>query len=329
MKYVHIAGTNGKGSVALKIAKGLERVGHRVGLFTSPHLFSPTERIVINGQPIAQEKIADCTTEESMPVFFQKMTVRAFEYFAAENVDYAVIEAGIGGLLDSTNIITPVISVITSIAKDHAHLLGETLEEIAFQKAGIIKPGVPVIIGPKADFPIMHEKASRLHIVERVQGFYDLENAAIARKALEVLGVPEYAIVEGLKHRPRCRFEQQGNVIFDVAHNPDGFKRLLEAIEIHFPGQPFKAAVGMSKDKEIEKCLSLLAEKAQHIYLLQASSLRAAPIEEMASILDRIGYKNFSKELVLPQKDLLVVCGTFFIMEEAHCRLLRGKERVK
>jgi dihydrofolate synthase/folylpolyglutamate synthase len=240
-----------------------------------------------------------------------------------------VIEAGIGGLLDSTNIITPVLSVITSISKDHAYLLGETLEEIAFQKAGIIKPGVPAVIGPKADFPIMHEKADELYVVEKTPGFYDLENAAIARKALEVLGVPEHAIEEGLKYRPRCRFEIHGNIIFDVAHNPDGFKRLLEGMEIHFPGQPFAAAVGMSKDKEIEKCLTLLAEKAQYIYLLQASLPRAATIEEMASILDRIGYKDFSRELILPDKDLLVVCGTFFVMEEAHRRLLGSKEGVK
>ena len=150
---IHVAGTNGKGSTAHMLAAVYQSAGYRVGLYTSPHLQSFTERIRLNGQPIAEEAVAQFVTQnqsliESIePSFFEVTVAMAFDFFAHESVDVAIIEVGLGGRLDSTNVITPVVSVITNIGYDHTDILGDTLPQIAGEKAGIIKPGIPVVIG--------------------------------------------------------------------------------------------------------------------------------------------------------------------------------------
>lgn len=152
---IHIAGTNGKGSTAHTLAAVLARAGYRTGLYTSPHIFDFRERIRVNGQKISHEAVVDfverwmAVESDLTPSFFELTSTMAFEYFAREKVDVAVIETGLGGRLDSTNIITPVVSVITNISPDHTALLGESLEKIAFEKAGIIKTGVPAVIGER------------------------------------------------------------------------------------------------------------------------------------------------------------------------------------
>jgi dihydrofolate synthase/folylpolyglutamate synthase len=341
---VHVAGTNGKGSVTTKIAKALELAGLKVGLFTSPHLFSFRERITINGEQIPEAYVAEnleklfAIAEKIDPeaCFFEITTFLAFQYFKEQNIDIAVIEAGIGGLCDTTNIITPLVSVITSIAHDHADILGRTIEEIAAQKAGIIKHQVPAVIGPYADYPPIHVRAascqSPLYFTPTVPGFYDWENTAIARQALNLLRdrypLTDEIIEQGLVVRPVCRFERIGNVIFDVAHNPDCFHRLLEAMETHYPSQPFTAIIGMSKDKDVKTSLEILSQKADHIYLVQGATPRAASVAEMKEILSQINYPRYTagktvKECLelthdrLVQGRLVVVCGTFYIMQEA------------
>ncbi len=153
LKAVHVAGTNGKGSTSHLIAAALQAAGLRVGLFTSPHLVSLTERIRVNGEPIPEDIVAAFVTkhkaflDELQPSFFETMTALGFRYFVQQNVDIAVIETGLGGRLDSTNVLTPVLSVITNIGMDHTEFLGNTLAKIAREKAGIIKPGVPCVIG--------------------------------------------------------------------------------------------------------------------------------------------------------------------------------------
>lgn len=152
-KCIHVAGTNGKGSVANMIAATLQANGYRVGLFTSPHLVDFRERIRVNGEMIDKRSVSrfvERWLESKLPCepsFFELTTALAFEYFKKQNVDYAVIEVGLGGRLDSSNIITPILSVITNISIDHTQFLGNTLTEIASEKAGIIKPGVPVVVG--------------------------------------------------------------------------------------------------------------------------------------------------------------------------------------
>ena len=336
---IHITGTNGKGSVSLKIAKALEASGLKVGLFTSPHLFSFCERIVINGVQIPEETVRQGLLKlfdiGKNLCFFDLATLLAFQYFRDQKVDIAIIEAGIGGLLDTTNIIVPIVSIITSVACDHQDMLGKTIEEIAFQKAGIIKPGVPVVIGPQADFEVIRQRAretkSDLYKVGPQVGFYDVENSAIARQALEILQIPEKQIQAGLKHRPPCRFERVGRAILDVAHNPAGFMRLTEALDLQFPGQRFAAIVGISKDKDVKKCLSIIAEKAAHLYLVQSPSLKAMSVEEMSQILRQEGITHFTAGLTIQEsvtqalasEELVVGCGSFYIMEELRQEILR------
>ena len=152
-KSIHIAGTNGKGSVSHMLAAILQSAGYKTGLYTSPHLKEFGERIRVNGKMISEDFVIDFTEriqpliEEIEPSFFEITVAMAFDYFVKEKVDIAIIEVGLGGRLDSTNVITPEISVITNIGWDHMNLLGNTLEKIAGEKAGIIKPGVPVIVG--------------------------------------------------------------------------------------------------------------------------------------------------------------------------------------
>lgn len=153
LRAVHVAGTNGKGSTSHLIAACLQAAGYRVGLFTSPHLVSMTERIRINGQPIPEAEVAafvenhQTFLDELQPSFFETMTGLAFDYFVRQGVDIAVVETGLGGRLDSTNVLTPILSVITNIGLDHTEYLGKTLKQIAREKAGIIKPDVPCVIG--------------------------------------------------------------------------------------------------------------------------------------------------------------------------------------
>ncbi len=340
---VHIAGTNGKGSVSLKMARALELAGLKVGLFTSPHLESFCERITINGSQIPEEIV-----RQKLPLlfkykelcFFELATLLAFDYFLEENVDIVVFEAGMGGLEDATNVITPLVSVITSIAKDHEEFLGSTLDEIAYQKGGIIKPGVPVVLGPSSDYPCIQEKTwlcrSPVYQVAAQPGFYDLENSAVAKEALKILQchfpLTDAHIEEGIKNRPPCRFECQGRVIFDVAHNVAGFQRLMEAIALHYPGQSWSAVVGMSADKDIRSCLKLLAAKAAHLYLVPSPSVKAIALGEMSQLLQNEGILHFSpkpsiqegvKAALEATDGLVVICGSFYIMQEARQEIFR------
>jgi dihydrofolate synthase/folylpolyglutamate synthase len=334
---VHVAGTNGKGSVSLKIAQALEFSGLKVGLFTSPHLESFRERIVINGVQIphntADEQMQELLKFKELS-FFELTTLLAFDYFKQEKVDIAIFEVGIGGLKDSTNLLTPKVSVITSIAQDHGNLLGKGLNEIAFQKAGIIKMGVPVVLGPTCHFPAIEAQikrcASPAQYIPFQPGFYDLENRAIAKGALRVLqsdfGLKDLDIERGIQMRPSCRFEQHGRCIFDVAHNPAGIERLIEAVEYHFPGKKWSVVIGMSKDKDIRTCLKLLMSKASHLYLVPSPSLKRASLEEMGERLKDLHCSHFLtcasvtqgvKQSLEDSENLVVICGSFYIMKEA------------
>jgi dihydrofolate synthase/folylpolyglutamate synthase len=256
---IHIAGSNGKGSVTTKIAKAYEFSGKRIGLYTSPHLSTYRERISINGvfiEPWEVEKtlneIMTAAEENSIPAtFFELTTLLAFCYFAEKNVDLAVIETGLGGRFDATNIVTPLLSIITSISLEHTEILGNSLEEIAYEKAGIIKPGVPVIVGPRVPLQPVSDLAGRLGSsyiqVEGNFSWFDEENNAISKKALETLKLPEEFIEEGVKALPPCRMEivkESPKVILDVAHNPDGLLHLFQAIQKKHPNRPFRVVCG-------------------------------------------------------------------------------------
>lgn len=166
-KSIHVAGTNGKGSCSHTLAAILQKEGYKVGLYTSPHIIDFRERIKINGICVSEKYVIDFVQQEKEffeklhPSFFELTTAMAFKYFAEQNVDYAVIEVGLGGRLDCTNIITPILSIITNISFDHTNFLGNTLEKIAEEKAGIIKKNIPVIVGETTDetFPVFKARA--------------------------------------------------------------------------------------------------------------------------------------------------------------------------
>ena len=337
---IHIAGTNGKGSVASKIAKGLESKYPRVGVFTSPHISSFRERITINQQLISEENVHDrlvriirLAQKEKIPAtFFEVTTLLAFTYFAEQKVDIAVIETGLGGRLDATNIVTPLLSIITSIDYDHTDLLGCSLESIAAEKAGIIKKGVPVILGPTAMIVPVKEKSQTI----TVKGpFADVEseNRAIARSAMEYLNIPEKAIKKALTTRLPCRREkiifQNKDVILDVAHNPRGLKSLFHDLKI--PPKKLRIICGLSKTKDLGNCLEILHQNANDIHLVDASNGRCATPESLQKILlsqnvtpSRItthhtveNSMSTACSLANAHNQEIIVCGTFFIMSEA------------
>lgn len=354
-KTIHIAGTNGKGSVTTKIACALCSSGYKTGLYTSPHISSFNERIKINGKKISAKKLEKYFAEvyrkakENLinPNFFEIMTIVAFRFFAEKKVDFAVIETGLGGRLDATNIITPLLSVITSISFDHTYILGNTLEKIAFEKAGIIKPNVPVLVGPEADFASIRKKAkesgSLLIKSKKIERAFDAQNSEIAKDALfflkEKFSVKEEAIKTGVTKRPECRFElyfkknkffQKKNfpkaLILDVAHNPDGLKNLFAAAKGKFPLDKFRVVLGISKNKDIKTCIEEILKYSSHVHLIDGHErliskedlFEMFPKNDTLKVLYKLSFaKELKRAIMLAQKknEVLIVCGSFFIMQ--------------
>ncbi len=323
-KTVHIAGTNGKGSVAAKVAKGLETKYSKVGLFTSPHISTFRERIRINGEMIDQESVEVLLNRiiDLPGTFFELTTLLAFLYFAEQGVDIAVIETGLGGRLDATNVVDPCLCIITSISLDHTELLGNTLEEIAAEKAGIIKPGVPVILGPTAS---LIEDTNAIRIKDSFS-HVEKENCAIAQKALQLLGISEEAAQKALSTRLPCRREEIKGVTLDVAHNPEGIHRFFK----EYQGENLQVICGLSSNKDLAECLRIIHQHAQQIHLVDAPNGRCASPESLKSLLLEQGadeskvhsYRSIAKALDnATQKGKSVVIGSFFIMNEARQHL--------
>jgi len=275
---VHIGGTNGKGSVSTLVAEALRAAGWRVGLYTSPHLLSFQERVQVDGMPISEAAVA-AWTERLAPLirtrratFFEATTAIALADFAARGVDIAVVEVGLGGRLDSTNVLTPLVSAVTRIERDHMKYLGDTLEAIAREKAGIAKPGVPFVIGETqpALVKVLCDEAlrrARGRPDRRVlpadylwpgplglEGSYQRRNAAVAHGVLMALPHPwrpdREAIEEGFaRARIPGRFDRRGKWLFDVAHNPDGMRALTAAISAANLPRPIHALVSILGDK--------------------------------------------------------------------------------
>ncbi|MEZ5314890.1 MAG: Mur ligase family protein [Chlamydiales bacterium] len=298
---IHIAGTNGKGSVAHKIASALPG---KIGLYTSPHIKTYRERISIDGSIISEEKgevllsfILGQLPER--PTYFELLTLLAFAYFAEEKVDIAVIEVGMGGRLDATNIICPILSVITSIDLEHTQYLGKTLEEIAKEKGGIIKKGVPLIVGPRARY--------YSNAIEVTGEFvhYEEENQAIAKEVLNFLKIDSY----DLSNVPSCRFEKRGNVILDVAHNPAALKSVFRRITDTYPDKKIRALIAFSADKDIEGCLAVIRDHTIAYHYIQSDHSRLYKPKKALSFQEAFDLAD--------DKELILICGTFFIMADA------------
>lgn len=341
---IHVAGSNGKGSVSLKIAKALEYSGYRVGLYTSPHIHSPRERICINSEFISEQEMASgaeklfqvCQKLELSLSVFECMTFLAFAFFAEKHVDIAIIETGLGGRLDATNVLCPILTIITSISKEHTQFLGQNLEKIAFEKAGILKPRVPVILGPRARFQSIYNHAYALncpvYYVSKVFHFFDEENSEIAKNALEQLKadfiLTQKAIDQALILRPSCRFEVCGDVIFDVAHNPEAIFYLLQVLHYFFPKKHLRFVLGFSKNKDYESCLELIAPVATHMHLVQGN-YRLVSASELSLVLKDAPSSFYTCHQSIEEgvkaafnfafqaNELTIVCGSFYIMQEA------------
>lgn len=322
---VHVAGTNGKGSTSHMLAAILQRQGYRVGLYTSPHLVDFNERIRVDGEPISHEYVVRFVEEERsffeplQPSFFELTTALAFKYFAEQQVDIAVVEVGLGGRLDCTNIITPEVSIITNISFDHTEFLGDTLAKIAGEKAGIIKEGVPVVVGeylPETR-PVFEAVAREKHAPIRfaqdeqfddvpecqLTGYCQEHNVRTVLSACRVLrekGIitDEDCIGYGIGNvveltHLRGRWEtvrQRPLVVCDTGHNLAGWQLLAEQIRAQYgeirqrygEGATLRIVFGMVSDKDVDHVLRLLPSDATY-YFTQASTHRAIPVDELVA----------------------------------------------
>lgn len=319
---IHVAGTNGKGSVSHTLAAILQSQGYRVGLYTSPHLVDFRERIRVNGVPISQERVIDFVVQERSffeplhPSFFELTTALAFRYFQEQKVDIAVIEVGLGGRLDCTNIISPILSVITNISKDHTQFLGDTLEKIASEKAGIIKGGIPVVIGEtNGNDAVRNVFVSTAQSVDTTIRFADEQqhpapptqlqgkcqkfNTQTILTAIDVLreaglqisqdsvrdGFAHVSELTGLMGRWQC-LGTNPTIICDTGHNIGGWQYLGE--QLREVNGHVSIVMGMVGDKDVNAVLQLLPPDATY-YFTQASVQRAMPVAEFATLAAQHG----------------------------------------
>ena len=329
LKAIHVAGTNGKGSTAHLIAAALQASGRKVGLFTSPHLVSLTERIRINGVPIPEETVAAFVTEHKefldavQPSFFETMTALGFWYFVQQKVDIAVVEVGLGGRLDSTNVLTPMLSVITNIGMDHTEYLGHTLTQIAKEKAGIIKPGVPVVIGEShpQTMNVFLAKAqacgSEIYFADQceylrrtrlkvapaceLKGNYQEHNLQTAFVALRALKIAQAgAIADGFAHvctltGLRGRWEtlrEAPLVICDTGHNSHGIQYVARQLK-ELTNPQVWIVFGMVNDKDTEVVMRLLpAGERYHYIFTRPDTQRARTAAEMLEMWKESGVRS-------------------------------------
>lgn len=342
---IHVAGTNGKGSVCHMLASIYQQAGFRTGLYTSPHLEDVTERVRINGIPIpdagmdAFDQAAAAYLIRHSVSYFEYTTAMAFWWFAQRKVDIAIIETGLGGRLDATNILTPLRCVVTSIGPDHQAVLGPTLSDIAREKAGILKPGVPAVVGPVPEECRVHfETHPEVTFVERplpldstdVVSAYSGLNAAIATAAvahpidpdLIRLGLASTVSATGLKGRFE-RLRPDRDWYFDGAHNAPALQSLMDLVEIRYPGRTPVWVVSIMKDKLTEPAVAVLNRMGGHYVAMD--SPRAATFEDLTAA----GVIGFTPLFGLdpqsppfaPELNLVMLTGSFYFYTTAKSRL--------
>lgn len=355
---IHVAGTNGKGSVSHTLAAILQSTGYRVGLYTSPHLVDFRERIRVNGEMISKERVVKFIEEERSffeplhPSFFELATALAFKYFEEAAVDIAVIETGLGGRLDCTNIVSPILSIITNISFDHIQFLGNTLPAIAKEKAGIIKPGTPVVIGETGENrdvkTVFLEKSLEMqspiyfadelnhpHRKTQLKGYCQEKNTQTILTALDILkerlNISQESIDKGFLNV--CELTglmgrwQILNIspltICDTGHNVGGWEYLARQLE-STPGT-LHIVIGMVGDKDVNKVVSMLPKRGKY-YFTQASVARAMPVEQFTEIarkngLEGVSFSNVNEAYNAAMKDAstndtIFIGGSTFIVAD-------------
>jgi len=356
-KSIHIGGTNGKGSTSSLIASVLQEAGYKVGLYTSPHLKDFRERIRINGEMISEDEVTKfitqnrCFFEENNLSFFEMTVGLAFKYFADQQVDIALIEVGLGGRLDSTNVINPLLSVITNIGWDHMNMLGNTLSEIACEKAGIIKANTPVVIGEYTDETqsIFIDKANLMtapiwfasdliheNLVSVLQGDYQKMNKKTALTALNALKAyfsfqREHIIAGFLNVSQNTNFAgrwqilgQNPLIVADTAHNKDGLEIVMKQVSrqtfntLHF-------VFGVVNDKDLDKIIHLLPKSAQY-YIAKPNVPRGLDVDLLADVLFKNDF-SFTSYLSISDAfnqakinagsgDMIYIGGSTFVVAE-------------
>lgn len=357
IKTIHVAGTNGKGSVSHILAAVFQAHGYKTGLFTSPHITDFRERIKLDGKWIDPDFVVHFVEENRVhiqninPSFFEITTAMAFLAFAQHKCDIAIIETGLGGRLDSTNVITPQVSVITNIGLDHTAFLGNSLPEIALEKAGIIKPNVPVVMGDVLEElkPIFQQVAEQrnsalffsndeLKVFRQTDllGSFQQRNIQTAMLALHVLksswNLDDEVIKTALKNvvirtNFRGRMQQIGQspqIIVDAAHNEDGINTLINELAL-IDFENLKVIYGASNDKNWPSIIKKFP-KSTHFYFAQFDSQRSVTKAEFSVEANRIGliFNAYSNVVEAYQeckqqassKDLILICGSFYLIEK-------------
>lgn len=358
-RVVHVAGTNGKGSTCAMIEAGLRSAGVRTGLFTSPHLIEPTERIQIDGIPVTPgefqrafnvvHEIAEKLELDCHPTYFETVTAMGFWLFRERRVETAVVEVGLGGRLDATNVVEPAVTVITPIDFDHEIYLGHTLEAIAGEKAGILKPGVPAVFAgqrPEAA-AVLERRAAELGIaVKRAEDFpvrdleidargarfsglrvplageHQIDNAIAAALSLESLGVSPQGIAEARWPGRLEHVSPNPDIILDGAHNPAGARALARYLERFYPHRKRWLIYGAMRDKAIEEIAGILFPLANELIFTAPDYSRALRPEALQEIAGR-GRTAASIEAALKlaaaaaPDDVVVITGSLFLVGEA------------
>jgi len=353
LQFIHIAGTNGKGSTASFTASILTELKEKVGLFTSPHIFDFRERIRVNGKKITEaEVISFCTKIKALkldfePSFFEITFVLSLVHFHAKNCSICVIETGLGGRLDATNCILPKISIITNIGMDHMKFLGNTLKEIALEKAGIIKENTTVVIGKTQNeikelfTAIAKEKKAKIFFADEsktktieLYPSYQIENLQTALITLELLS---YSISQKIIQRSIDKLQENTglfarmthinrnpSIILDVSHNEDGIKATLNALIINPKGK-LVVLLGCSNDKDINLHLNLFPKNAT-IYLCAFNNERSRKFEEyqilktqnpkIKEVFADINLTIIKLKKLLSKEDTLLIIGSFFLIAD-------------
>ncbi len=358
LKVIHIAGTNGKGSVCAVLSNILKCSGYKTGLYTSPHLIEYTERIQINGNKITKKDLADLIKEISVVAEknnidlteFEILTACAFKYFNDNNVDFAVIETGLGGRFDATNVCkNPICTIITSISSDHTDRLGNTIEEIAFEKAGIIKQNSPIIISKlnsgyeviknealkkeadiitvEKDADIIYKNGINYALIKNKKyefpllGIYQKQNLALVLTAIDLLIQKGYKtdIEEGLKTvewPARLQYIKEKNLLIDGAHNPSAAEELKKSLDYYFPNQKKIYIYGTINTKDYKTISKILFTENDEIYYYEFHHNNAVSLPEYQNNVPFLkNIKPYSDE-ILKKKELKILTGSLYMIGE-------------